>query len=386
MKHKAKYKQAQKLTIYFTIIFALFFTLKTFCTPGAAGPNICQANPEAYFAGEDYTPENISLRLKARCAPVKTAQGPQPAAKAGHCCPGQAADCNLRVYVDVCNKGPTTAQNVRLEVPLLGNLDSPYQTLIQENFSMKPLQIREHCLGNRSAVFKIATLAPGKTEKIVLDYSLLITPLQADLSLYEPAPALCGKQQPDPLFLQPAAKIESSNPELAAKAEEITLYAENNLEKAEAIFDYVLAHMHYDPESPGSNCGALAALRGCAGVCEDYAALFVALCRAEKIPARLVYGYTNPQGWEEVGSVGPGKALSLTGCRHCWAEFYLEGMGWLPADPTLNTYHRAHLYFAALPQAGHLAQNYADKPLQVCFQGGQIDVTWAEKLTGLPKL
>lgn len=385
MKHKAKHKQAPQITFFTAAVFVFLFVLKTICIPlVSAGVNTGPAKAEAYLAGEDNTPEN-GLRRRACYAPAKAAQGLQPADGAGHCFPEQAADCNLRVCIDVCNKGRTTARDIRLEVPLLGNLDSPYQTLIQENFSMKPLQIKEHCLGNRSAVFQIAPLAPGETEKIVLDYGLLVTPLQADLSLYKPAPAPCGGPHPDPLFLQPDDKIESCNPEIAAKADEITFNSEDNLEKAEAIFNYVLAHMHYDQDSPCSNSGALAALRSGSGVCEDYAALFVALCRAEKIPARPVYGYTNPQGWEEVGSTGPEKALSLKGCRHCWAEFYLEGLGWLPADPTLNTYNRDHLYFASLPHAGHLAQNYADMPLEVCFQGGLIDVTWEEKLTGLPK-
>lgn len=384
MNHKAEYKQVFKITFIAAFIFILLFILNT--PRLSAGGNTHPANAETLFAREDNTPENTSLYRGVCYAPAKAVQGSlQPAAGAGRCFPGQAADCNLRVSIDICNKGRTTAQNIRLEVPLLGNLDSPYQTLIWENFSRQPLRIKEHCLANRSAVFKIASLAPGKTEKIVLDYGLLVTPLQVDLSLYKPTQPPCSGQHPDPVFLQPADKIESYNPEIAAKAGEITSNLENNLEKAEAIFNYVLAHMHYDLESPCSNCGALAALRGCTGVCEDYAALFVALCRAEKIPARPVYGYTNPQGWEEVSSTGPEKALSLKGCRHCWAEFYLEGLGWLPADPTLNTCNGDHLYFAALPHAGHLAQNYADMPLEVRFQGGQIDITWENKLTGLPK-
>jgi hypothetical protein len=141
--------------------------------------------------------------------------------------------------------------------------------------------------------------------------------------------------------------------------------------------------MKYDLNSPDRNNGALSALRSGSGVCEDYAALFAALCRAEGIPARMINGYTDPQGRGEIWNIASGKALSLKGYRHCWAEFYLESMGWLPADPTLNIYDSNLVYFASLPQASHLAQNYADQSLRVRFQGGQLDVAWEEELAGL---
>lgn len=387
MKHKAKCKLDPKITFFAAVLVVLLLILKIHgVTLVQAKENTVPVGSEVCFIKENTAFPKTCPRKGAGQAPAEDAVNLQPADKAAAGAPAQAADCNLQVCVAVCNKGQTTAQDILLAVPLLGTLDSPYQTLIQEDFSMKPLQIKKQCLCNRSAIFKINSLAPGKTERIVLNYGLLVTPLQADLTLYEPVPASCGRQQVDPLFLQPADKIESRHPEIAAKAHEVTDNLKNNLEKAQAIFSFVLKHMDYDLQAPYSNCGALSALRGGKGVCEDYAALFVALCRAEKIPARPVYGYTNPLGWEEISSSGPEKALSLTGCRHCWAEFYLEGLGWLPADPTLNTYNCEYPYFASLPQAGHLAQNYADRSLQVCYQGGQIDVTWEEKLTGLHRL
>ena len=88
--------------------------------------------------------------------------------------------------------------------------------------------------------------------------------------------------------------------------------------------------MSYDLDSASRNSGALSALYNGSGVCEDYAALFVALCRAEGIPARLVNGYTDPRGRGDVWNVAYGETFPLTGFRHSWAEFYLEGLGWLP--------------------------------------------------------
>lgn len=55
-----------------------------------------------------------------------------------------------------------------------------------------------------------------------------------------------------------------------------------------------------------------------AGSCMDMNSVFVALCRAEGIPARTKYGF-------RFTTLGP----------NCRAEFYLPGYGWVPADPAL---------------------------------------------------
>lgn len=55
-----------------------------------------------------------------------------------------------------------------------------------------------------------------------------------------------------------------------------------------------------------------------AGSCMDMNSVFVALCRAEKIPARTEYGF-------RFTDLGP----------NCRAAFYLPGYGWVPADPAL---------------------------------------------------
>lgn len=70
------------------------------------------------------------------------------------------------------------------------------------------------------------------------------------------------------------------------------------------------------------------------GECTDYAAVFVALCRSMGVPARPVAGYWWTNGaWD----------------HHAWAEFYVAGIGWIPADPTQADADPAHAadYFAA---------------------------------------
>lgn len=56
------------------------------------------------------------------------------------------------------------------------------------------------------------------------------------------------------------------------------------------------------------------------GKCTDINSVFVGLCRAVDIPAREMFRVRM-------------NADDITGNQHCWAEFYLDGTGWVSADP-----------------------------------------------------
>jgi thiosulfate/3-mercaptopyruvate sulfurtransferase len=58
------------------------------------------------------------------------------------------------------------------------------------------------------------------------------------------------------------------------------------------------------------------------GHCTDLNSTFVALCRANGIAAREMFGI-------RLGKPGE----NITSYQHCWAEFYLPGTGWVFADP-----------------------------------------------------
>lgn len=62
------------------------------------------------------------------------------------------------------------------------------------------------------------------------------------------------------------------------------------------------------------------------GYCTYFATAFVLLARAEGIPARYVQGYCVP--------VQEGRTLVYSGMAHAWPEAYLEGVGWIPFEPT----------------------------------------------------
>lgn len=63
------------------------------------------------------------------------------------------------------------------------------------------------------------------------------------------------------------------------------------------------------------------------GYCTHFATAFVLLARAEGFPARYVQGFCVPMKGCQEASVTSGMA-------HAWPEVYLEGIGWIPFEPT----------------------------------------------------
>jgi len=120
------------------------------------------------------------------------------------------------------------------------------------------------------------------------------------------------------LFTRSEKYIEVNDPEITETARSLTADETNPYAIANSIYEWVIDHMTYQLiEGLG---GAKFAFENGYGECGDYSALFVALCRAAGIPARPVIGR-----W----------STSIAGDWHVWAEFYLPGYGWVPADPTV---------------------------------------------------
>ena len=75
--------------------------------------------------------------------------------------------------------------------------------------------------------------------------------------------------------------------------------------------------------TPSAHDGPKIIARG-TGDCGAYSALFTAVCRANGIPAREVWGVVKAT----TRFAPPGHLAS-----HVWAEAYLDGPGWVPVEP-----------------------------------------------------
>lgn len=99
--------------------------------------------------------------------------------------------------------------------------------------------------------------------------------------------------------------------------------AQTDLEKARAIYSHVISTVHYDKSGTGWGRGDIYyACDARRGNCTDFHAIFIGYCRAVNIPARFAIGVSLPTDRPEGQISG----------YHCWAEFYLNGVGWVPID------------------------------------------------------
>jgi hypothetical protein len=81
--------------------------------------------------------------------------------------------------------------------------------------------------------------------------------------------------------------------------------------------------MRYDKTGEGWGRGdAVWACTSKRGNCTDFHSLFIGMMRSSGIPARFEIGFPLPEGKTEGDIAG----------YHCWAEFYLDGIGWVPVD------------------------------------------------------
>ncbi len=113
--------------------------------------------------------------------------------------------------------------------------------------------------------------------------------------------------------------MEASDPDIVAKAKELTAEAKTRWDAVKSIGEWVHKEISYTIADTPS---ARLALETRQGDCGPHSTLMVAMLRAVKVPARLVGGlvYTPTFG----GSFG----------QHAWVEVQMGDSGWLAIDPT----------------------------------------------------
>lgn len=96
--------------------------------------------------------------------------------------------------------------------------------------------------------------------------------------------------------------------------------------RAQAVCDFVHAHIRFGYEHSRPTRTAVEALNEGVGVCRDYTHLAVALCRALNIPTRYCTGYVS-----DIGQSVPIRPMDFA----AWMEVYLGGQWWV-FDPRNN--------------------------------------------------
>ena len=135
-------------------------------------------------------------------------------------------------------------------------------------------------------------------------------------------------------FLRPT-KLVPTDGIVKATATRITGGAGTDVEKARAIYDWIVENTFRDPKTHGCGVGDVRSMLESGtlgGKCADLNALYVGLARAAGLPARDVYGIRVARSELGYKSLGP-SSENVTKAQHCRAEVYLGGFGWVPVDP-----------------------------------------------------
>lgn len=118
-------------------------------------------------------------------------------------------------------------------------------------------------------------------------------------------------------------------------ADKITAGAKTDLDKARAIYEWVVENTVRDPKTRGCGIGDIASMLktgNLSGKCADLNALYVGLARASDLPARDVYGIRVAPSQFGYKSLGASSA-NITKAQHCRAETFITGHGWIASDP-----------------------------------------------------
>ena len=118
-----------------------------------------------------------------------------------------------------------------------------------------------------------------------------------------------------------------------AKSREIVGSRTAALDKARAIYDWIVDNTFRRAETRGCGLGNIAFMLesgDMGGKCADINSLFVGLARAAGLPARDFFGIRVA---DSAVSKPLGKSGEITKAQHCRAEVFIEGKGWLPVDP-----------------------------------------------------
>jgi transglutaminase-like putative cysteine protease len=225
---------------------------------------------------------------------------------------------------------PSGVTRVWIPTPL--SLEAPFHRTLSSDFTAE---------GGKSAVVTEAKYGAGivwaewpEGAKPILTHTSRFAIRNFAVDLSRP-----GNAKPeDPLILArytQATDIMPTDGAVKKLSDDIVKGKQGNVEKSRAIYEWIVENTYRDATTRGCGTGDIKFMvenKAWGGKCADLNALFVALARAQGIPARDVYGIRvagSDLGYKSLGKTGG----DITKAQHCRAEFYDPAFGWVPVDP-----------------------------------------------------
>lgn len=242
---------------------------------------------------------------------------------------------------ELTNDGSASAEEVELIFYAFDNYEKgANQHILSENIAPKfPRDISSN-QDNRVVQVDVGSIDLSKTKTVKTSYKIRVDDVDIDLD-----PDKSQREIPDRLkeHTEPVANLwQSDDSQIQNKARELTENLSNYYLKVKSILNFVDNHLSYEVQSVDHD--ALWAINHLKGDCTEYSNLFIALCRAENIPARAVSGYLPFAELDEQD------VSTLENVGHQWAIVYFPSRGWVPADLTY--------FINGNPQLGYLSNDH----------------------------
>jgi transglutaminase-like putative cysteine protease len=226
---------------------------------------------------------------------------------------------------------PSGTTRIWLPAPLIN--ESPFQKTLSAAFQTESGGMARLIQSKADSLGIIVAEYPSGV-KPVLTYATRITTKNYVVDLSAPGKAPKIGRADLQHFLQPT-KLLPIDGIVNTTATEITSGAKTDVEKARAIYEWIVDNTFRNPKTRGCGVGDIRFMlesRDLGGKCADLNALYVGLAIAAGLPARDVYGIR--VGKSELGYKSLGASTeTVTKSQHCRAEVYLNEFGWVPVDP-----------------------------------------------------
>ena len=164
--------------------------------------------------------------------------------------------------------------------------------------------------------YVVYTINKGNSlEEFVCNYTVTIYDIKTDLNKISNIMEY-DKQSADFIWNTGSngELIDINNPVIIAAAKDLWEKNPSLLGYARACYEYASKFKYLDPNTGIHPLKKI--LKDGGGDCGNLSSIFVSLMRAKGIPARHLVSIRPDGSW------------------HIWADFYMQGYGWIPVDPT----------------------------------------------------
>lgn len=244
----------------------------------------------------------------------------------------------LRREMEYTNEKKTELQKGFVEVMVGQKNFTEYQNDNKIVITPSPDELREDEFGNIYAYYDVAGYKPGRTLKITVDRYFDVETFYEEVSVRSESTVNAANE----LYIEEQTRVDSDSYKIISKARELTEGLSSDYKRAFALFEYVNTKLEYTTAENYANKGSLSAIETEKGVCEEFATLYAALCRAIDIPCKVVEGYRFEKKVAKESEVVFDNTVGdyvLTEpiyeyelVNHVWNELYFDDYGWLPVD------------------------------------------------------